>query len=426
MFFRINKTWYINAIAALAILTLLTAANYWMTTLNPTIGRGFLIPWVSTRALLDGKSPYDDETSQKIETLAYHQPEIAEERELRFVMPLYASFLFIPFSLIPEFNLARAIWLSILELLLFLSSFLVLRVTATSHQEKLFFILLFIFANLWYFSLLPIANGHVIITLYFFLILTLFCIKFNYDEIAAISLSLTFIKPHLVWMLTIYIILWMLSHQRWHFIVWFFSALGILFAISFIIQSDWIIQYLRVIFRYADYNRIQLAIPSPISLKGGLLPRILPFLSIGLGFVLIIEWIFSLKSEFPKFLWVVCLTLCASMWLTLKSSPGNYILLTIPLLLIFTTFKNRLSNNNNIYIYIMITAIFLIIWGFAYYPLIINNRHLNEIWFATSQQWFTLLLLTLVSLYWIRWWISSTKYPQLHEWGQKQKLSSTR
>ena len=421
-----GRSWVTNTAVIILALSVLTGINYALISLEPRIGRGFLIPWVANRFLLEGKSPYNDETSQKIEELAYHQADLAEERELRFVMPLYASIVMIPFSLIPEFNLARAVWLSVSELLLLLSSFLILKLTEISYSHKSFYLLSFIFSSIWYFSLFPVINGHVVILVSFFLILTIFLIKTGYDEIAAAFLALSFIKPHLVWLIALFILIWMLAQQRWQFFVWFISIFAILVIVSFIILPDWLIQYLREFYRYAQYNRISINFPTLITPKGGLITRITPFLSLIVGILLFIEWVQSSKSDFMRFLWVISLTLCISLWLTPKSSPGNYILLTLPLLLFFSTLNKRLSNNNRYFIYIFILVVFLYSWIGAFYPFLMSKRSLSEAWFSSHQQWFPLLLLVIILLYWIRWWITSKRYPQLEDWKKEFKRFSSR
>ena len=174
MKFFSGNSWVVNTITVILVISILTGLNYWLTANEAKIGRGFLIPWVGNRFILEGKSPYGDDVSNKIEELAYPQPYIAEERELRFVMPLYASVIIIPFSFISDFNLARALWLSISQLFLLSSSFLILKITEVDQHDKPFFFALFLFASLWYFSFFPIVNGHTVILVFFFLLISIF------------------------------------------------------------------------------------------------------------------------------------------------------------------------------------------------------------------------------------------------------------
>jgi hypothetical protein len=381
---------------------------------------------VANRFLLDGKSPYDDETSQKIEELAYPQADLAEERELRFVMPLYASIVLIPFSVIPEFNFARAVWLSVSELILLLTSYLILKLTNIPNSSKSFYFWSFIFSSLWYFSLFPVINGHVVILVSFFLILAIFLIQNGYDEIAAAFLALSFIKPHLVWLITLFILFWMLTQRRWHFLVWFISIFAVSMIISFIILPDWLIQYLRELYRYAQYNRIALSFPVLITPKGGIITRIIPFLSLLIGILLLIEWIQSIKSDFRRFLWVISLTLCITLFLTPKSSVGNYILLTLPTMLFFSTLYKRLPKNKHYFFYVLMSIVFLYSWIGAFYPFFMNKRPLMEAWFTSHQQWLPMLILVIIMIYWIRWWIISKRYFQLEDWVKEYNRFSSR
>ena len=61
-----NRFWYLAVILIIAVLVLLTMANYTFVRQNPG-GNDFLVHWVGTRALfVDGLSPYSDSVAESI------------------------------------------------------------------------------------------------------------------------------------------------------------------------------------------------------------------------------------------------------------------------------------------------------------------------------------------------------------------------
>jgi hypothetical protein len=101
----------IYALIVVGVLAALTWGNYRFTQQNPG-GNDFLVHWMGTRTFLrEGISPYSDEVALRIQTFAYGHPASGEEHELRVAYPLYSIVVFLPFALIPDFALARALWM---------------------------------------------------------------------------------------------------------------------------------------------------------------------------------------------------------------------------------------------------------------------------------------------------------------------------
>jgi len=77
-------------------LVFLTWANYHYSVQNPG-GSDFLPRWVGTRMLLmEGKSPYSEETTREIHQRFYGRPARSDEDQVLFVYPLYSIFVFAP------------------------------------------------------------------------------------------------------------------------------------------------------------------------------------------------------------------------------------------------------------------------------------------------------------------------------------------
>ncbi|HUV28353.1 MAG TPA: hypothetical protein VMW34_13405, partial [Anaerolineales bacterium] len=157
-----NRFWYVTVILVIAALVLLTMANYFFVQQNPG-GNDFLVHWVGTRALIvDGLSPYSDAVAERIQTLAYGRPAQPGEHELRVAYPLYSVLVFLPYALIGDYEIARALWMTTLEIALIGLAFLSLRLTRWKMSLWLLQIFL-IFSILWYHSLRPLINGNAVI-----------------------------------------------------------------------------------------------------------------------------------------------------------------------------------------------------------------------------------------------------------------------
>jgi len=158
-----NKNKWIFIFAALLIvLALMTLANYKFAKNNPG-GTDFLVHWVGTRNFFTtGTSPYSDDTALKIQTIVYGRAAQAGEHELRVAYPLYSIFFFAPFALISNFTLARAFWLTLLEVCLIVIAILSLRLTFWKPKPWLFGVLL-LFTIVSYNGARPLINGNAVI-----------------------------------------------------------------------------------------------------------------------------------------------------------------------------------------------------------------------------------------------------------------------
>ena len=91
--------------------------NFLFVKSNPG-GKEFLVQWVGSKMLIvDEISPYMEESHNAIMQTAEIQGISAHEDDLRFHYPLYSIILFFPFALIPDYLFARAIWMTVLEVI---------------------------------------------------------------------------------------------------------------------------------------------------------------------------------------------------------------------------------------------------------------------------------------------------------------------
>ncbi|HET8706186.1 MAG TPA: glycosyltransferase family 87 protein, partial [Pseudomonadales bacterium] len=203
----------IGAVVLLALLALVTWGNYRFAKENPG-GNDFLVHWMGTRSLImQGLNPYSDEVALKIQNFAYGHPAEKGEHELRVAYPLYSIIVFLPFSLISNFNLARAFWMTILEAGIILLTLLSLRL-ARWRVKPVMLIVLLLFSVFWYHGLRPLINGNAVILVALGLAGGFLALKNGADELAGVLFAFTTIKPQVVVLVLAFVVIWGLSTGR--------------------------------------------------------------------------------------------------------------------------------------------------------------------------------------------------------------------
>jgi hypothetical protein len=380
-------------------LGLLIWGNLNYTRQNPG-GNDFLVHWEGTRSfLIDGSSPYSDQTALRIQTLAYGGPAQKGQHELRVAYPLYSVILFFPFALFSDFTVARAVWMTTLEVGLLLLAIFSLQ--AAGWKPRLIPLAIFLlFSFLWYQAVRPVINGNAVILVALGIVGALVAIRSHADEVAGILLAFTTIKPQVVLVFLIFIVFWALFNRRWRLIAWLVGTTLILAAVAWFFMPDWILQNLREVVRYPGYN--------PPGTPGAALATWFPAMGqrIGLGLtailmvVLAFEWFIGRKADYRGFLWLACLTLVASQWIGIQTDPGNFIVCFPALTLIFSLVEERYKRQGWV-----ISVLIMLILGAGLWLLFVQTIDFSS---GKPQQspimFFPLPAVLFFLLYWVRWW----------------------
>lgn len=400
MFKRRNTTWIwiLVAIAVVAVVILLTVANYNYASLNPG-GNDFLVHWMGTRSFItEGISPYSDEVALRIQNMVYGRPALEGEHELRVAYPLYSIVFFLPFALIKDFTMARAVWMTLLEIALVALCFLSLRVTRWK-PTPLVLMLLLIFSLFWYHGLRALILGNAVILVTLLVTGALLSIRSNEDELAGVLLGFASIKPQVVVVLLIFVALWALNRRRWKIVIWMVGTIALLSAAAALLMPDWIMQNLREIVRYPGYNPPGTPAAVFALYMPGVGQRIGQWVSIFLIGVLLIEWWLSLRGDFRAFLWAACLTLVASQWIGIQTDPGNFIVCYPALVLVLAMWDERWHRKSTWLIIATLALLFAGIW-------LVFIRTLERAYqpIQSPLLFFPLPIFLFISLYWVRWW----------------------
>jgi hypothetical protein len=163
---------------------------------------------------------------------------------------------------------------------------------------------------------------------------------------------------------------------------------------------DWPLQNLYEVLRYPGYN--------PPGTPGAAFATWWPALGGRLGWgltvllaiVLIVEWYLVRGKDFRWFCWTAGLTLVISQWIGIQTDPGNFIILFIPLVLIFATWEERWGVRRGRPVVLLgFLILFVGLWAIFLATVDYGDQPQQD-----PIMFFPLPIIMLVGLYWVRWW----------------------
>ncbi len=361
-------------------------------------GEGFSIQWISIRSLVTtGNSPYSDSVTAQIQEVVNEENSFVDRNSPRYTSPLYSGMVILPFTLTGNGILAHALWSTVQLAIIFMILFLGLKLTAWKPTWYVFFLYL-LFTIFSYQVVIPWLDGGLSIWASLFLVLAFLGIYNNRNEVSGVFLALATIQPQMVVLSVIFILVWAAFQKRKSLILWFFLTLIFLSIVGLFLVPDWIIQYIRLLYKFQQNF--------PPGTPGVFFSNTWPGLGKQLGWlvsgasvvILIIEWWLCLRKDFRGFLWTACLTMVISQWIGIPTIPGNFSGLILPFILVSAMLTERWVRGGQLVS--IITAALLFVWQWALYYLNLTssqpNMQLNLI--------FPLPLVLLIGLYWVRWW----------------------
>jgi len=385
-------------VGILGMFALLTWGNYRFAVENPG-GNDFLVHWVGTRSLVtEGLNPYSDEVAVKIQTIAYGRPAEPGEHELRVAYPLYSVIVFLPFALVGDFTLARAIWMTVLEISLVMLTILSLRLVNWRVGPVMLGLLL-LFSLFWYHGLRPLINGNAVILVALGLVGGFLALRSGADELAGVLFAITTIKPQVVLLVLVFVVFWAFNRGRMRIVWWLVGTVVLLSLSAALLIPNWIVDNLREVIRYPSYN--------PPGTPRAAFMEWWPAWGSRLGWtltglmvvILIIEWWSNRKADFRGFLWTVCLTLVVAQWIGIQTDPGNFIVLFPAIILVFSQLDDRWKRGGRAFVILS-----LLVLGVAIWAIFLNTLQIGDQPVQSAVMFFPLPAFLLLTLYWIRWW----------------------
>jgi hypothetical protein len=395
-------------ILGLLTLALLFRANLYYSIQNP--GGSDLLPrWVGVRKfLMEGVSPYSEETTREIHQKFYGRPARADEDQVLFVYPLYSVFVFGPFAMIPDFDTARAAWMTVLEVAVILLAALSLMLSRWKLSPLMLGLLL-LFASLWYYSVRPLINANASLLIAVLVAAAFLALRADHDALAGFLLALSTIKPQMVVLLIAFTLLWSVSTRRY---VLFWSTVGsiaLFSAITALLIPNWIWQNMVQIVAYPDYT-----LPTtPGEIFTVWMPGVGARLGIGLTVVmaatLIWEWRLAWGKDITWYIWTAFMTLTITQLIGIPTATENYMILFPALVMVFNAWDEQWGRLGYVLIYFSMALLF----GGVWWLFISTLDQLNGQPIQSSILFFPLPVFLLIGLYWVRWWVLRPEQPLL-------------
>jgi len=387
----------------LAALAGLTWTNYRFSLANPG-GNDFLARWVgANKWLLEGLSPYDERVSLETQRLIYGHPadpEIGEDKN-HFIYPMYAMVFFGPFGLL-DYTVARAIWMTLLEVSAVAVIFVGLRL-AEWRPSIWITALLVLFALLWYHGARTIVIGQFAGINAVLITLSLLWIVREQDVPAGIALALATSKPQMVFLLVPFVLIWAYSIRRFRIISSFLTTFAIQVALSLALIPGWPVQMAIQMLEYPTYTHIG----SPLSVIAAAAPGIEGTINNLLHVIaylyLLVQWALAWRKDERWFLWTALMTLVITNMTAFRTATTNFVVLVPVLLLVFRVWEQRWKGTGRVF-----TLISMLLLGVGLWALFLATVSGNV---ESAAMYLPLPFFCLATLWWARWW--SLRPPRL-------------
>ena len=382
---------------ALVVLVGLLVLNIYLARVLPG-GEEFFLRWSGARAFLEGNvEPYGRTIAEDAQKIAYGRQAFELEYPYLLNDPFYVVILYSPLALIPDFSLARGIFMLLSEVLLAVLVYSFIRSLEWDPPGWLYFLLM-VFGLFGYYSLIAVRSGTPAVAITLLMIVAVYSLRSFSDELAGGLLFLVAYQWEVSLLSFFFVLVFVFANRRWRVLNGFGMALAILLAVSFLSYPGWVLPYVRGVL--SDwYRSAGLAYGSVVSMIfPGAGFSIGLWLSILLGVILFLEWIGSINSHYRRFVWTVCLSLAATPLMGLAVFPSNHVVLIPPLILIVMLIWERWTRQRVWFALVVILTAFLVPY-WMYYRAISGG----------SELYANLLVIlppgaAIIGLYWMRWW----------------------
>lgn len=399
-------------LVVIASLVGLTWANYQFSLNNPG-GNDFLARWMGARYwVMEGISPYDEQVSLASQEVIYgHPADISQgEDKNHFVYPLYSMIFFAPFGPL-EYNLARALWMTLVEVSLFLLAIVSLRLVEWQVPAYKVVVLI-IFTLLWYHGVRTVILGQFAGLNALLVALALLLIMRKQDFAGGMLLALSTAKPQMVFLLVPFVFLWALSTRRRDIIGGMLVGIVVLIGASLALLPSWPLEWLRQLLDYPSYTP-QTA--SPLSMIANTMPGISRqlglFLHVFFMAYLILEWILAWGKDERWFRWTALLTIVITNLVAYRTATTNFIMMLPALFLVFSLWEARWRSGGRIAVWVS-----LVVLGFGLWPLFLSTVQGNQ---EQTVMYLPYPIFCLIGLLWVRWWAIHPPRVLLQDFAQR-------
>jgi len=388
---------FVLAIGVLVFLNYLYAENY-------PGGKYFQTQWITTRGVLkEGLSPYSAQLLYQVQASAYGRPALAGEYEFRFMYPYFSLLIFTPFGLIKDFVIARAFWMTFLELLLIGIYFLSMNLV--NWKIKLLpGIALFISSVTFYHNIRAVVDGNLLIVVTFVLLASLIAIRDRKDETAGLLLAFTTLEIKYIFLGLVLILIYLIVNRRYKVVWYLFGGLIIFYGFSFLLLPDWLAGYTQQLILSITHDPLNSFSAVLRNHWGGLGVRISVTITIITALVVLVEWFFIRKASFKFFLWILFFTLVISQWLGLPAEAANFIILYPGLIFSLKLISERWQSKGEALVLLIGSSLYVLTWLLFF---ILGG--VDKLFYEPGLFFIIMPTVEMILLYWSRWWVKRGK-----------------
>ncbi|MGD8631949.1 MAG: glycosyltransferase family 87 protein [Anaerolineales bacterium] len=245
-FFPTNRKLLAPLMVVIFIVTTLGSYFAWI---HGADHRDFYPRWAGARMALEGsKDLYSLEATERIQVRLYGKSLPPDRDQQGFAYPAISLPFLIPFALIPDVEIATALWVGIAVVLLLISYGLLMSKGGQGLSLTLFAVLM-----LWSYPLLMLFQGQMTGLVIASLAFGYWAFQEGHDLAAGISLTVGLVKPQLVILPVLLLMFYAFREKRPR--VWLGAGLTFLtlFAASVLLSGWWVGDWVAALVRYTQY-----------------------------------------------------------------------------------------------------------------------------------------------------------------------------
>jgi hypothetical protein len=363
-----------------------------------SIKGGRTMPEGTLDIIRHASGPYTTEIAQRTQEIVYGRPAFSSEYTYVLNDPFFILLLYTPLALIADFTLARGIWMLLSELALIGIVLLALNLSEWEPPRWLY-VLLIGFGLFQYFSLSARVTASPAILLSFLYLSILLALRSFSDELAGILLALVPYQWEVGGLFFVFILVFVLLNRRWGVLAGLGMALFVLLVISFLVNADWGLPYIRAVLS-AWYRSANLTAEYILSTW---LPNLrFPLgstVAIALGIILLFEWWDSADAHFRRIVWTASLSLAATPLMGLPIFPSNHVVLILPFILILALVWERWQRYRALRVDLLLLLVLSIPFGMYYRVVSVYDPLMLDLMSILPP------IAAILGLYWMRWWV---------------------
>jgi hypothetical protein len=360
-------------------------------------GNEFFSIWSGARGfLLRGADPYTAVNAATAQELSGMSLSAESPDRFRLNLPFFLVPFFFPLALIPDPDLARALWALLGQATVVGTVFLTLRLVEWDPPRGLV-VGFCVLAMLSVPVVAAMLDGTTAVLLVLVYVGVLWAMATGRDELAGGLLAVSLFRweiglPFLI------LVGWRVLHeQRMRIAAGFGMALVLLVLLSFLLYPGWVLPFLTAstaVFRQSHGMNM-----------GGVFARLLPQYSLEVAVAvavisigtLIFEWAVGRDSEFRRFVWITCMALAATPLIGMRTELSDLIVVLPGMVLILVSAQQR-GRMGAWLGALLLVALLVLPWVLVRQWLADHAQRAHDLLFLIIPG------LSVLGLYWTRWW----------------------